>query len=534
MKKLFLSLFLVLTFGFPGSVLAVDQPVVSRVILLIDVSGSMQGEKIDTAKSASAALIDQIPIGIDVSIITFNKDVTVQLQPTPNKDEAKAAATKITAIGNTSLYDGVNKALDLAAGDGTTRILLISDGNDTSSTSTLKNTLGMIDEKTAPITIFSLNKTKVANDVLIEIANRSHGEFIQLTSASQLPSLFSDFTQVIKKQYAADTFNIIPAKKTEIKKLRILGPAILILLFGLITTLGINSFYRNRVIGKHRENILEKYDSNRNTLKEFDLNAIRKRLFYTKFLSRYLRVQQEKLDLAGISNQQERWVIGILMVLFTFIIFTAGIFGNIFISVIISILLIFGLRSAIINNLINKKLHNFEESLPEALLIMASGLRSGLNLLQTLESVANDGNNEVARQFRRVMAELQIGTNLEIALEKVANRMNSNDLRWTVSALAIQREVGGNLSEILATAAATIKTRGEIRREVRTLSAEGRTSAYVLVALPIGILIFTLFSQPNYFKLMFSSFIGVGFILLLILLMTVGWIWVKRVVNIKV
>ena len=102
---------------------------------------------------------------------------------------------------------------------------------------------------------------------------------------------------------------------------------------------------------------------------------------------------------------------------------------------------------------------SFEEELPDFLMLIASALRSGLSFQQGLDSSAADGKGEVSRQMRRASGKRRSDRLLEPALGRVADRMHSDDLRWTVLALGIQREVGGNLSNILETAASTIKGR---------------------------------------------------------------------------
>ncbi len=138
-------------------------------------------------------------------------------------------------------------------------------------------------------------------------------------------------------------------------------------------------------------------------------------------------------------------------------------------------------------------------------MLIASALRSGLSFQQGLDSSAADGKGEVSRQMRRALREAQMGSLLEPALGRVADRMHSEDLRWTVLALGIQREVGGNLSNILETAASTIKGRAELRREVRTLSAEGRLSGYVLAALPVGLFLYMLVANREYVSFFWTN-----------------------------
>ena len=177
----------------------------------------------------------------------------------------------------------------------------------------------------------------------------------------------------------------------------------------------------------------------------------------------------------------------------------------------------------------------FEEELPDFLMLIASALRSGLSFQQGLDSSAADGKGEVSRQMRRALREVQMGSILEPALVRVADRMQSDDLRWTVMALGIQREVGGNLSNILETAANTIKGRAELRREVRTLSAEGRLSGYVLAALPVGLFLYMLFANRAVRRLLLDRTPSAGSPSgALIILFVLGFIWMRKLVKIEV
>jgi len=176
----------------------------------------------------------------------------------------------------------------------------------------------------------------------------------------------------------------------------------------------------------------------------------------------------------------------------------------------------------------------FEEQLADFLTIIASGLRAGLSFAQAVESAVGDGTGEVERQIRRALAQVQVGSTLDAALLRVAKKMDSDDLAWTIAALRIQREVGGNLSKILDTAAVTIRNRAELKREIRTLSAEGRISAYVLVALPLGIFGFLLLSRRDYVKIFWTESIGMIMLAVFVILVTAGWFWIRSVVEVKV
>jgi tight adherence protein B len=112
--------------------------------------------------------------------------------------------------------------------------------------------------------------------------------------------------------------------------------------------------------------------------------------------------------------------------------------------------------------------------------------------------------------------------------------MQSEDLRWAVSAFAIQREVGGSLATILNSTAETIESRFELRREIQTLSAEGRISSYILMALPIGIFIFLAVVRPNYIRIFFTEPLGNLLLIFTSFGLIAAWVWMKRLVRITI
>ena len=176
----------------------------------------------------------------------------------------------------------------------------------------------------------------------------------------------------------------------------------------------------------------------------------------------------------------------------------------------------------------------FDEELPDFLLLIASSLRAGLSFQQALDSSAEEGQGEVSRQMRRALSEVQMGSPIEQALMRVSERMQSEDLKWTVTALAIQREVGGNLSNILETAAQTIKSRADLRREVRTLSAEGRLSGWVLAALPVGLFLYLFVTNRAYVSFFWTSVVGIILLVGLVILFIIGFIWIRKIAKIEV
>jgi tight adherence protein B len=189
---------------------------------------------------------------------------------------------------------------------------------------------------------------------------------------------------------------------------------------------------------------------------------------------------------------------------------------------------------AYLDNRRSKRAVKFADELPGLMQVLASGLRTGLPFAQALESAARQDRGEVGAQMNYALTEVQFGSSLEESLMRVANRMQSQDLIWFVQALEIQREIGGSLSGVLDSVAATIRSRADLRREVRVLSAEGKLSAYVLLGLPVGTFGVLLLIRPAYVAFFWSSTLGFIMAGVFIGLVTVGWVWLQKLVVIEV
>jgi tight adherence protein B len=175
----------------------------------------------------------------------------------------------------------------------------------------------------------------------------------------------------------------------------------------------------------------------------------------------------------------------------------------------------------------------FADQLDDSLQLIAGGLRAGHSMLQALNSVAAEAEEPTSVEFARVINETRVGREVGHALDETARRMNSDDFVWVTQAIAINREVGGNLAEVLDQVAHTIRERNQIRRQVKALSAEGRLSALVLMALPVGVLAFLSISNPAYVARFTESLAGYAMIAAGVVLLVVGALWLRKVVSFK-
>ncbi|MBO1755501.1 type II secretion system F family protein [Allobranchiibius sp. CTAmp26] len=183
--------------------------------------------------------------------------------------------------------------------------------------------------------------------------------------------------------------------------------------------------------------------------------------------------------------------------------------------------------------LAGRRQSKFADQLDDSLQLLASSLRAGHSLLQALDSVSREADEPTAGEFSRIINETRMGRDLGLALDETGARLQSEDFLWVTQAIAINREVGGNLAEVLDGVGHTIRERNQIRRQVKALSAEGKLSAIVLMALPFGILAFLALSNPAYIAKFTQSPIGYGLMGVAGVLLIVGALWLRKVVSFK-
>ena len=181
---------------------------------------------------------------------------------------------------------------------------------------------------------------------------------------------------------------------------------------------------------------------------------------------------------------------------------------------------------------ITKRRAAFADQLDDTLSLVASGLRAGHSLPRAMDAVSQEAESPTAEEFARILNQHRLGRDLGEAIGLSAERMRSDDLAWVAQAVAIHREVGGNLSEVLDHVGETIRERGQVRRQVATLSAEGRISANVLIALPVLIAIVLAVMSPGYLTAFLTTPIGWALIGASLMLFAFGVIWLRAVVRV--
>jgi tight adherence protein B len=181
-----------------------------------------------------------------------------------------------------------------------------------------------------------------------------------------------------------------------------------------------------------------------------------------------------------------------------------------------------------------RRLRVFEEEFPEALDLIARALKAGHAFVTGLKMVADEMPEPIGPEFRKTFDEQNFGLPLKDALENLTLRVPGLDVRFFATAVLIQRETGGNLSEILENLAHVVRERFKILRQVRVFTAHGRMTGYVLLALPAVLCIALMFINPDHMNLLFRERMGQMLLMIALIMQVIGYVWIRQVVKIEV
>jgi tight adherence protein B len=256
--------------------------------------------------------------------------------------------------------------------------------------------------------------------------------------------------------------------------------------------------------------------------------AISKRPFAQKWRQQLARADI-KLTVAEFAAAHVVSVIGFFALAY-FVMFR----GDLIMSIVAGFVGLFAPR-IYVSRQTSARLVKFEEQLPDTLGLWVNALRSGFSVLQAMEAISRDAPNPTSMEFKRVVQEVQLGIDLEDALDHLLGRVESDDLDLVVTAVNVQREVGGNLAEILDIISHTIRERVKLKGEIRVLTSQGRYTGYLISLLPILVALFLNTVQPGFMGPMFENrtcgwpMLGIG-----LALIGMGMAAIQKIVNIEI
>lgn len=559
-----------------------------RVALVIDTSGSMSGQPMEDTKAAATSFLGEVmEPGVQVALIAFSSSIELLVDFTDDQTELAAAIDDLDAGGATPLYDAVVFAADQLAGtSGQANLVVFSDGGDTNSEATLDGAIEAAQDAESEVLVVALDTEDLDPDALDAMAEGSGGRVLTAVDSAALVDAFGEVAQEIASQYvvryqgtpseAAEldiAVTVTAAGATASDAVVILNPwtdvdlvdgeprgpravepsspilgifanpvglwlgiaAAFVAVLGLlylvlvspVQTAGARSLSRGL-------KFLEGSDRQREPSIEEQSRVAR--------AAELVDARMGEESRADLQVRLERAAWKLRPSEFRLIQIAAGIGGAIIGAGLLQSLIlgaVFAVAGVLIPLLVltratDRRARRFEEQLPDVLQLLAGSLRAGYGFLQAIDTVAQEATDPAASEFARALNEARLGGSIDDALEAMANRLDSEDFHWVVIAVTIQRQVGGNLAEVLETVAETIRERERLRRHVRGLSAEGRLSAWILILLPFAVAGYIMVVNPRYMESLIGTTGGLIAILIMLILMGIGTGWIRKIIQIDI
>jgi tight adherence protein B len=561
------------------------------VVLAIDTSASMEGEKIVRAKAAADGFARAMRPDARLGLLAFSTRPQVVQELTTNHQLVRTRIQDLAASGDTALNDAIVQAAGLLAGEeGQRNLVVVSDGKDDGSRANLGKAIAAATGARVFVDTVSLPGGEQDPEALRKLAKGTGGQAFEVANADGLEKQLSSISRSLASQYVVD-MALPPGLGSEVDfLLQVTTPAGVAKLpikhFQLAgqaspTTLPVPGAFQpapglSRLESPQGRYLIafsgfaavllaclllfgpgsrsaKPYRALRQRLSPYSLTSAisddqpRLTAFgssewagrataMAETLVRRGNLEEtflDRLEAAGLNMRVAEFVLISLGSAFIPPLLALALTRNLLVAGIVVLLgtagpfLYLSLRAS-------RRQAKFEEQLPSTLQLLSGALQAGHSLQQAVDTVVHEAGDPIAGEFQRVLTEARLGRPLEEAFEAMAKRTNSVDFKWTVMAIRLQRQVGGNLAEVLSTVSQTIRDRYALKRQVKALSAEGRLSSLILSVLPVLMFVALLIFNPLFLRPLFSTGIGIMMMVGAAVLMIFGMFWLKKITEIKV
>jgi tight adherence protein B len=553
------------------------------VVLLVDASQSMEGAPENAALAAARAFAAQRQEHEQVAVLTYNATPTVLLPFTTDGAKIDAALSKQPPFQfGTHLYDAVVRAIDLVKAEHVTAgsIIVLSDGQehrgrgDTGKHETAKTAAAAA--RAAHVRVFTvgLRSRFFKPKALKELSRRTGAQYTGASSLAQLNAIYSSLGSKLAREYLVRYRSTADPGVRVVVSVRLKGmrqvvtagydtprpakkkgkaapyhesfvhrlftsPLMMVfiaLLSACLVALAVIAFTSTWTKGTLRKRMAEfvsmpvpEKERASGLLTDRVEGGTEKLFGQMKWWERFVA----ELELGGITAPPERILLFTFIGTFLTIWLLSVIFHSVLIGLAAGLFVPFGVRAWIKRKVVRKR-RLFAEQLPDNLNVLASALRAGHSFIGALSVVVDDAPEPSRTEFRRVVADEQLGVPLEDALHVVVERMESRELEQVALVAALQRQTGGNTAEVLDRVTETIRERFELRRTVRTLTAQGRLSRWVVSLLPLFLLGVITLINPRYMHVLYATATGKILLVFSTVMVVSGSLVIKRIINIKV
>lgn len=538
------------------------------VVLVIDASNSMHGEPIKAAVGAARSFAAQRNPDQQLGVVVFNRTARVVVPLTTDGvaiDMALAAPPELERA--THMYDAVDTAVSLlrSAGISPGSVVLLSDGADTGSTTVPADVARRAREAHVRIHAIGLEGKALKPKTLKLLAEEAGGNYTRASSTAALAAIYSELGSELANEYLL-RYRSLAGPGAEVRvAVRVAGvpgtaeasyttpdlpsaaaapyrrpigerfwasPLAMVLVAAgsaVLLTLAVGAVVRRRRPSLRRrmaEFVTLADPGETGAPRSSSVTPTERAVHRPRWWERF--TEELEIGQVALSTGQIVAATFLLSVLATWLL-----------SLVHPIVAVFGLAiplamRAYVAGRVARERRKFAEQLPDNLQVVASAMRAGHSLAGALSVVVEDAPDPSGREFRRVVADERLGVPLEDSLTAVAQRMASPDLEQVALVASLQRETGGNTAEVLDRVTDGIRERFALRRMVKTLTAQGRMSRWVLTALPVFLLILITLINPKYMAPFFASTSGRLLLVVAAVLVTAGSLVIRKIVDIKV
>lgn len=564
------------------------------IVLAIDVSLSMQNGPLEAAKEAAIEFVNGKSELDSIALVTFSSEVEVVVPFTTSARTVTQAIADLSPTGNTSFYDAVVTSADLYdRSELQPHMIVLTDGADDGSTATLEEAIEAAEANGVRVFGIALESEAFQGGPLQELASSTNGLYLATTDTGELSSLYSQIQRELNNKITvrfsasesrATTIDLaisyetlrdnqqttvpgfilpngataengassttpatfappqsrliestLPVSAGTLKLIGVAGVGvasllIMFILFGSTGEDGSSEMARR----------LAQFERNRPASEE-ESKSIFSRIAFLRNLSRSAEEAAEKrgllnsvnalLEQSNIALKPGEAIASALGLSILVGLVVGSLTRSVFFAVLTFVVFVL-LAYVTVAFVGRRERTKFEDQLPDTLTLLATSLRAGYSLLQAIEAVAGEAPEPTAREYARAIAEIRLGRQVVDALRGISERTQSADFDWVVIAIEIQREVGGNLAEVLNTVAETMLQRNRLRRDVKAMTAEGRLSAIILGVMPFGVLLAIQSFNPDYIRPLFE---GAGRLVLVggMISMIIGFYWSFKITDIQ-
>jgi tight adherence protein B len=544
-------------------------------VLLIDASTSMKGAAIEGATKAARAFAERRKPNQKLSLASYNDTTEILLPFTTDKrriDEALSAPPEIAYW--TRMFDAIEEVVSVIRTEQLqySAIVLLSDGQELGSSSTLEAATAAAREAGVRIFSVALMSRFFDSSTLKSLASRTGGEYFEASSPNALVGIYRRLGTQLANEYllqyksfagpdelvsvhvsvaAIDAegeagyrspklpINVLipaPIAPSALDKIVQSGLTMLLLAFLLASMLTATVLL---MVRPRSSGVLERLgtfvavakpaETKRQTaaLSERLLVGTERSLNRTRWWARF----KEELEIGEISMAAEQVVVltflSTILLAWAFSIFVSPL------AVLLALLTPLAVRM-FVRFRADRQRRAFADQLPDNLQVLSAALRAGHSLIGALSVVVEDAPEPSRREFRRLVADEQLGVPLDEGFTTIAARMRNRDLDQVALVAALQRETGANSAEVLDRVADTVRERAALRRLVRTLTAQGRMARWIVSALPVGLLVIISILNPDYMKPLVNRTAGQLMLVVAALMVIAGSLVIKRIVNIRI